>query len=227
MKKFLLMVLVMSVMMAFAGMSVAAEAENVVSDSLLMAETAEAADLAATTSVVGEDIVIGEGEMKIVSLPEDQGEGGGTDAVAPDELVIEELKRVDAANEGVSNESVSNEGVSNEGVSDPSLVMAPVDGEDASVSITAEELSEQELQELADLAAQSGVVGEGVEIAEGEAKIVSLPDEAVEDMATTGLVEEKAPFNWPLAAGIAGGVVVLGGVVFLIIKKSKMTATAA
>ena len=83
------------------------------------------------------------------------------------------------------------------------------------------------VQELADLAAQSGVVGEGIEIAEGEAKIVSLPDEAVEDMATTGLVEEKAPFNWPLAAGIAGGVVVLGGVVFLIIKKSKMTATAA
>ena len=217
MKKFLLMVLVMSVMMAFAGMSVAAEAENVVSDSLLMAEAAEAADLAATTSVVGEDIVIGEGEMKIVSLPEDQGEGGGTDAVAPDELVIEELKRVDAANEGVSND----------GGSDPSVVMAPADGDDASVSITAEELSEQELQELADLAAQSGVVGEGIEIAEGEAKIVSLPDEAVEDMATTGLVEEKAPFNWPLAAGIAGGVVVLGGVVFLIIKKSKMTATAA
>ena len=217
MKKFLLMVLVMSVMMAFAGMSVAAEAENVVSDSLLMAEAAEAADLAATTSVVGEDIVIGEGEMKIVSLPEDQGEGGGTDAVAPDELMIEELKRVDAANEGVSND----------GGSDPSVVMAPADGDDASVSITAEELSEQELQELADLAAQSGVVGEGVEIAEGEAKIVSLPDEAVEDMATTGLVEEKASFNWPLAAGIAGGVVVLGGVVFLIIKKSKMTATAA
>lgn len=217
MKKFLLMVLVMSVMMAFAGMSVAAEAENVVSDSLLMAEAAEAADLAATTSVVGEDIVIGEGEMKIVSLPEDQGEGGGTDAVAPDELVIEELKRVDAANEGVSND----------GGSDPSVVMAPADGEDASVSITAEELSEQELQDLADVAAQSGVVGEGIEIAVGEAKIVSLPDEAVEDMATTGLVEEKAPFNWPLAAGIAGGAVVLGGVVFLIIKKSKMTATAA
>lgn len=222
MKKFLLMVLVMSIVMAFAGMSVAAEAENVVSDSLLMAEAAEAVDPAATTGVVGEDIVIGEGEMKIVSLPDDQGDGGGTDAVAPDELVIEELKRVDAANEGVSNE-----GVSNDGGSDPSLVMAPVDGEDASVSITAEELSEQELQELADLAAQSGVVGEGIEIAEGEAKIVSLPDEAVEDMATTGLVEEKAPFNWPLAAGIAGGVVVLGGVVFLIIKKSKMTATAA
>ena len=211
------MVLAMSVVMTFAGMSVAAEAENVTSDDLLMAEAAEAADLAATTSVVGEDIVIGEGEMKIVSLPDDQGDGGGTDAVAPDELVIEELKRVDAANEGVSND----------GGSDPSVVMAPADGDDASVSITAEELSEQELQELADLAAQSGVVGEGVEIAEGEAKIVSLPDEAVEDMATTGLVEEKAPFNWPLAAGIAGGVVVLGGVVFLIIKKSKMTATAA
>jgi len=214
MKKFLLMVLVMSVMMAFAGMSVAAEAENVNGEDFVVSE---AVDPAATTGVVGEDIVIGEGEMKIVSLPEDQGEGGGTDAVAPDELMIEELKRVDAANEGVSND----------GGSDPSLVMAPVDGDDASVSITAEELSEQELQELADLAAQSGVVGEGVEIAEGEAKIVSLPDEAVEDMATTGLVEEKAPFNWPLAAGIAGGVVVLGGVVFLIIKKSKMTATAA
>ena len=214
MKKFLLMVLVMSVMMAFAGMSVAAEAENVNGEDVVVAE---AGDPAATTGVVGEDIVIGEGEMKIVSLPEDQGEGGGTDAVAPDELMIEELKRVDAANEGVSND----------GGSDPSVVMAPADGDDASVSITAEELSEQELQELADLAAQSGVVGEGVEIAEGEAKIVSLPDEAVEDMATTGLVEEKAPFNWPLAAGIAGGVVVLGGVVFLIIKKSKMTATAA
>lgn len=214
MKKFLLMVLVMSVMMAFAGMSVAAEAENVNGEDVVVAE---AGDPAATTGVVGEDIVIGEGEMKIVSLPEDQGEGGGTDAVAPDELMIEELKRVDAANEGVSND----------GGSDPSVVMAPADGDDASVSITAEELSEQELQELADLAAQSGVVGEGVEIAEGEAKIVSLPDEAVEDMATTGLVEKKAPFNWPLAAGIAGGVVVLGGVVFLIIKKSKMTATAA
>ena len=214
MKKFLLMVLVMSVMMAFAGMSVAAEAENVNGEDVVLAE---AGDPAATTGVVGEDIVIGEGEMKIVSLPEDQGEGGGTDAVAPDELMIEELKRVDAANEGVSND----------GGSDPSVVMAPADGDDASVSITAEELSEQELQELADLAAQSGVVGEGVEIAVGEAKIVSLPDEAVEDMATTGLVEEKAPFNWPLAAGIAGGVVVLGGVVFLIIKKSKMTATAA
>ena len=214
MKKFLLMVLVMSIVMAFAGMSVAAEAENVNGEDVVVAE---AGDPAATTGVVGEDIVIGEGEMKIVSLPEDQGEGGGTDAVAPDELMIEELKRVDAANEGVSND----------GGSDPSVVMAPADGDDASVSITAEELSEQELQELVDLAAQSGVVGEGVEIAEGEAKIVSLPDEAVEDMATTGLVEEKAPFNWPLAAGIAGGVVVLGGVVFLIIKKSKMTATAA
>ena len=214
MKKFLLMVLVMSIVMAFAGMSVAAEAENVNGEDVVVAE---AGDPAATTGVVGEDIVIGEGEMKIVSLPEDQGDGGGTDAVAPDELMIEELKRVDAANEGVSND----------GGSDPSVVMAPADSDDASVSITAEELSEQELQELADLAAQSGVVGEGVEIAEGEAKIVSLPDEAVEDMATTGLVEEKAPFNWPLAAGIAGGVVVLGGVVFLIIKKSKMTATAA
>lgn len=221
MKKFLLMVLAMSVVMTFAGMSVAAEAENVISDDLLMAE---AADLAATTSVVGEDIVIGEGEMKIVSLPVDEGEGGGTDAAAPltpEELLMEEQKRVDEANEVVADDgSVSIE-------NDPSLVMVPVEGEDASVSITAEELSEQELQDLADVAAQSGVVGEGIEIAVGEAKIVSLPDEAVEDMATTGLVEEKAPFNWPLAAGIAGGVVVLGGVVFLIIKKSKMTATAA
>lgn len=220
MKKFLLMVLAMSVVMTFAGMSVAAEAENVTSDDLLMAE---AADLAATTSVVGEDIVIGEGEMKIVSLPEDQGEGGGTDAAAPltpEELLMEEQKRVDEANEVVADDgSVSIE-------NDPSLVMAPVEGGDTPVSNSdsPDELSDEQ---LADLAAQSGVVGEDIEIAEGEAKIVSLPDGAADDMAKTIAVEEEAPFNWPLAVGIAGGVVVLGGVIFLLIKRSKMAVTAA
>lgn len=223
MKKFLLTILVMSIVMAFAGMSVAAEAENVASDDLLIAEAAEAAVMAATTSVVGEDIVIGEGEMKIVSLPEDQGEGGGTDAVAPltpEELLMEEQKRVDAANEVVPDDgSVSIE-------NDPSLIMAPVEGGDTPVSNSdsPDELSDEQ---LADLAAQSGVVGEDIEIAEGEAKIVSLPEVAADDMAKTIAVEEEAPFNWPLAAGIAGGIVVLGGVIFLLVKRSKMAVTAA
>ena len=77
----MLLILVMAVVLTFAGVSVVAE-------------------LAATTGVVGEDIEIGEGEMKIVS----QADGGGTDAVAPiapDELLLEEQKRVDAANGGI------------------------------------------------------------------------------------------------------------------------------
>ena len=155
---------------------------------------AEAAELAATTGVVGEDIEIGEGEMKIVSQPDDQGDGGGTDAVAPktpEELLMEEQMRVDAANEG----SVSTD-------NDPGVEMTP----DEDIVVPSDE-------ELADLAAQSGVVGEDIEIGDDMAKIVS--------------VEEEASFNWPLAVGIAGGVIVLGGIVFLLIKKLHKPVTAA
>jgi hypothetical protein len=162
--------------------------------------------------------------MKIVSLPDDQGDGGGTDEVAPktpEELLMEEQERVDAANEG----SASTE-------NDPDIVITPVEDLDMPVS-NSDSVDELTDEELADLAAQSGVVGENIEIGDGEMKIVSAPAvvgediEIGEDMAKIVSVEEEAPFNWPLAAGIAGGVIVLGGVVFLLVKKSRKSVTAA
>lgn len=202
MKKYMLLTVVMAVVISFAGVSVAAESVSVTGDESVMAE---ATDLtAATDDVVGEDIEIGEGEMKIVSLPDDQGDGGGTDSVAPvapDELLLEEQKRVDAANEG----SVSMDG-------DTGVVMAPDEDGDVPVSNSdsGDILSDEA---LADLAAQSGVVGEDIEIGDDMAKIVS--------------VEEDTSFNWPLAAGISGSVIVLIGVVFLLIKRSHKPVTKA
>lgn len=220
MRKYMLLFLVMALVMSLAGVSAAAESVTEPIDEVLMAEAEE---LAAVTGVVGEDIEIGEGEMKIVSLPDDQGDGGGTDAVAPiapDELLMEEQKRVDAANEG----SVSTD-------NDSGVVMTPVEDIDMPVS-NSDSVDELTDEELADLAAQSGVVGEDIEIGDGEMKIVSAPDvvgediEIDDDMAKIVSVEEAA-FNWPLAAGIAGGVIVLGGVIFLLIKKSHKPVTAA
>lgn len=165
MKKLFFVIVITALVFSLAGISVAAESER----------------------VVGDDIEIGEDEVKIVSISDDDG-----DMPVSDEVVFDDPDRDAVVGEDIEI-----------GEGEFKIISLPAEDGDAPVS--------NDDANAHDRLEQDAVVGDDIEIGEGEFKIISVDAEESADA--------KNPFNWPLAAGIAGGVILIAGAVFFLIKK--------